>query len=178
MTTARSEFPSSVPADRDEDTAASRASVATPIPGRLARPVTNSVLVNPGASVPAGVDPARRNPVPPNRAPVTRMADYRHVAPARRPVMPMGRPAAQAAPPAPVVRRPALSPREIEVLLAWLEADSKEDAAERLFIAASTVSTHLARIRAKYTAVGRPAPTKTHLLARALQDGITRLEDW
>lgn len=78
----------------------------------------------------------------------------------------------------PPVRRPALSAREIEVLLAWLACDSKEVAAERLFIAASTVSTHLARIRAKYSEVGRPAPTKTHLLARALQDGITDLEDW
>ncbi|MFT4126200.1 MAG: LuxR C-terminal-related transcriptional regulator [Gordonia sp. (in: high G+C Gram-positive bacteria)] len=83
----------------------------------------------------------------------------------------------EAAPPAPVLR-PTLSRREVEVLLAWLAADSKDEAAARLFIAASTVSTHLARIRAKYSGVGRAAPTKTHLLARALQDGITRLDDW
>ena len=74
--------------------------------------------------------------------------------------------------------RPELSVREVEVLLAWLECDSKEGAARRLFIAGSTVSTHLARIRAKYAAVGRPAPTKTHLLARALQDGLTNLDRW
>ncbi|MDV6306542.1 LuxR C-terminal-related transcriptional regulator [Gordonia amicalis] len=74
--------------------------------------------------------------------------------------------------------RPSLSDREVEVLLAWLAAESKEEAAARLFISASTVSTHLARIRAKYTAVGRPAPTKTHLFARALQDGYTSLDRW
>ena len=76
------------------------------------------------------------------------------------------------------IPRPSLSDREIEVLLAWLAADSKEDAAARLFISASTVSTHLARIRAKYAAVGRGAPTKTHLFARALQDGYTGLDSW
>lgn len=74
--------------------------------------------------------------------------------------------------------RPDLSAREIEVLLAWLATESKEGAAERLFISASTVSTHISRIRAKYAAVGRSAPTKTHLLARALQDGITTIDDW
>lgn len=74
--------------------------------------------------------------------------------------------------------RPALSAREVEVMLGWLAADSKEEAAARLFISASTVSTHVARIRAKYAAAGRPAPTKAHLLARALQDGYTTLAEW
>ncbi len=92
---------------------------------------------------------------------ITRLSDYR--------------PAGDHAPAAP---RPSLSDREVEVLLAWLAAESKEEAAARLFISASTVSTHLARIRAKYTAVGRPAPTKTHLFARALQDGYTSLDRW
>ncbi|WP_425402202.1 response regulator transcription factor [Gordonia shandongensis] len=74
--------------------------------------------------------------------------------------------------------RPALSTREVEVLLAWMASESKEDAAHRLFISQSTVSTHISRIRAKYAAVGRSAPTKAHLLARALQDGYTSLEEW
>lgn len=74
--------------------------------------------------------------------------------------------------------RPALSTREVDVLLAWLASESKEDAAARLFISASTVSTHISRIRAKYGAVGRPAPTKAHLLARSLQDGYTTLDVW
>lgn len=108
--------------------------------------------------------------VPPTRAGlgavhpavVTRLADYRHPGETV---------------PAPL-QRPNLSDREVEVLLAWLVAESKEEAARRLFISASTVSTHLARIRAKYTAVGRGAPTKTHLFARALQDGYTSLDRW
>lgn len=73
---------------------------------------------------------------------------------------------------------PALSTREIEVMLAWMACESKEDAANRLFISQSTVSTHISRIRAKYAAVGRAAPTKAHLLARALQDGYTTLDAW
>lgn len=60
-----------------------------------------------------------------------------------------------------------LSTREVEVLLAWMAAESKEEAAGMLFISQSTVSTHISRIRAKYAAVGRSAPTKAHLLARA-----------
>lgn len=86
--------------------------------------------------------------------------------------------AAGASGPVPEVRRPALSDREIEVLLAWLAADSKEEAADQLFISASTVSTHISRIRTKYVSLGRPAPTKAHLLARALQDGYTTLVEW
>ncbi|MDY6808075.1 MAG: LuxR C-terminal-related transcriptional regulator [Actinomycetota bacterium] len=92
---------------------------------------------------------------------VARLSDYRH---------------AEGAMPDP--RRPELSSREVEVLLAWLAAESKEEAAAALFISASTVSTHLARIRAKYSGVGRDAPTKAHLLARALQDGYTSLDRW
>ncbi|PYE13082.1 regulatory LuxR family protein [Williamsia limnetica] len=74
--------------------------------------------------------------------------------------------------------KPQLSSREIEVLLAWFDADSKEAAAARLYISAATVSTHVTRIRAKYAACGRPAKTKSSLFARAVQDGHTRLEDW
>ena len=74
--------------------------------------------------------------------------------------------------------RPALSAREGEVLLAWLRADSKNDAARTLYISTGTMNTHISRIRAKYAAVGRPATTKAALFARALQDGLTRLTDW
>lgn len=65
---------------------------------------------------------------------------------------------------------PGLTKREIDVLRAWLRAPSKEEAADALFIAPSTVSTHIARVRAKYAAVGRPAPSKISLMVRALQD--------
>jgi len=71
-----------------------------------------------------------------------------------------------------------LSAREVEVLLAWLAAESKEDAAQALFISSSTVSTHIVRIRAKYASVGRPATSKSALFARAVQDGLTTLDEW
>ncbi|MEU1545156.1 helix-turn-helix transcriptional regulator [Nocardia gamkensis] len=73
--------------------------------------------------------------------------------------------------------RPALSGREIEVLLAWIASDSKLEVSRRLYISLGTVNTHLARIRDKYAAVGRPAPTKAALVARALQDGLIDIED-
>ncbi len=78
----------------------------------------------------------------------------------------------------PPVRRPRLSDREIEVLLAWLGSDSKDQAARRLFVSASTVATHITRIRAKYDIVGRPAGSKPALFARAIQDGLTTLDEW
>ena len=73
--------------------------------------------------------------------------------------------------------RPALAPREKEVLLAWFQTESKDLVAGRLDIAPATVRTHLQRVRVKYAAVGRPAPTKAALVARAIQDGIISIDD-
>lgn len=70
-----------------------------------------------------------------------------------------------------------LSDREREVLIAWFQTESKEAVGERLFIAPTTVRTHLQRARAKYASIGRPAPTKSALLARAIEDGILSLQD-
>lgn len=70
-----------------------------------------------------------------------------------------------------------LSNREIEVLRQWLKSDSKTAASAELLISIGTVNTHLARIRTKYAAVGRRAPTKMTLLARALQDGFITLDE-
>lgn len=70
-----------------------------------------------------------------------------------------------------------LSEREKQVLVAWFQTESKELVAKRLFIAPTTVRTHLQRARAKYANVGRPAPTKSALLARAIEDGILSLND-
>ncbi|WP_255327770.1 hypothetical protein [Nocardia sp. 348MFTsu5.1] len=39
------------------------------------------------------------------------------------------------------------------------------------------MNTHVARIRDKYDAVGRPAASKSTLLARALQDGLITVEE-
>ena len=73
--------------------------------------------------------------------------------------------------------RPVLSPREQEVLLHWFRTDSKNLVASALYISTATVNTHLARVRTKYAAVGRPATTKAALVARALQDGLITLDD-
>lgn len=73
--------------------------------------------------------------------------------------------------------RPRLTPREQEILLAWFQTESKELVAEQLFITASTVRTYLQRVRAKYAAAGRPAPTKAALVARAVQDGIIGVDE-
>jgi len=73
--------------------------------------------------------------------------------------------------------RPNLSEREKQVLIAWFRTENKELVAKRLFIEPSTVRTHLQRVRAKYAAIGRPAPTKAALVARAIQDGILGVDD-
>lgn len=68
--------------------------------------------------------------------------------------------------------RPQLSDREVEVLRCWLKSDSKSEVCRQMFLAPGTINTHLARIRGKYEALGRPAGTKAALVARALQDGL------
>lgn len=73
--------------------------------------------------------------------------------------------------------RVLLTSREVEVLRTWLLTDSKSVAASRLVISVGTVNTHLARIRAKYADAGRPARTKASLVARAIQDGLIRLDE-
>ncbi|MFC8529812.1 response regulator [Nocardia sp. NPDC057227] len=73
--------------------------------------------------------------------------------------------------------RPALSPRERQVLLAWFQTESKALVGRHLHITPGTVGTHLERIRTKYAAVGRPAPTKAALVARAIQDRLVDAND-
>jgi DNA-binding NarL/FixJ family response regulator len=75
------------------------------------------------------------------------------------------------------VGRPKLAPREQEVLIAWFQTESKDLVGHKLKISSTTVRTHLQRVRAKYAAAGRPAPTKSALVARAIQDGIIFLDD-
>ncbi len=74
-------------------------------------------------------------------------------------------------------RDPGLSPREEQVLIAWMNCDTKTEVSRTLFIALGTVNTHLSRVRKKYDAVERPATTKATLVARALQDGLVQLDD-
>ncbi|WP_019931255.1 helix-turn-helix transcriptional regulator [Nocardia sp. BMG111209] len=74
-------------------------------------------------------------------------------------------------------RRPCLSQREREVLVAWIFSDSKAEACRDLYVTLGTINTHLTRIRRKYADVGRPATTKAALLARAVQDGLIALDE-
>ncbi|MFJ9370630.1 response regulator [Nocardia sp. NPDC101769] len=73
--------------------------------------------------------------------------------------------------------RPRLSGREREVLLAWFQTESKALVAQQLYITVGTVNTYLERIRAKYAAVGRSAPTKAALVARAIRDGLITTDE-
>ncbi|WP_029149338.1 response regulator [Microbacterium indicum] len=65
-----------------------------------------------------------------------------------------------------------LSGREREVLRLYAAGLPLKAVSLRLGIAYSTAKENIARVRAKYTQVGRPAPTKVDLMRRALEDGL------
>jgi DNA-binding CsgD family transcriptional regulator len=68
---------------------------------------------------------------------------------------------------------PHLAPRQREVLVAYVASnDVLPTVARRLGMERETLKTHLRRIRDKYDAVGRPAPTRRDLYVRALEDGL------
>jgi DNA-binding NarL/FixJ family response regulator len=73
--------------------------------------------------------------------------------------------------------RPRLAPRETDVLLEWFRSESKNLVAQKLGISVRTVDTYIDRVRIKYASVGRPAGTKAALVARAIQDGLVRVEE-
>ncbi len=68
--------------------------------------------------------------------------------------------------------RPRLSEQERNALLLWFQSMSKASVAVRLGISEHTVRQYIDRARVKYAKVGRPASTKSALLARAIEDGI------
>jgi DNA-binding CsgD family transcriptional regulator len=73
----------------------------------------------------------------------------------------------------PALRRPKLSPRQRDVLVAYAAGNELMPAVARsLGIDPETLKTHLRRIRAKYREVGRPAPTRRDLYVRAVEDGL------
>jgi DNA-binding NarL/FixJ family response regulator len=72
---------------------------------------------------------------------------------------------------------PTLSEQERTALLLWFQSMSKSAVAARMGIAESTVRQYIQRARIKYANAGRPAPTRTQLLARAIQDGLIRAEE-
>lgn len=73
--------------------------------------------------------------------------------------------------------RPSLSEQERSALLLWFQSMSKASVALRLGISENTVRQYIDRARVKYAKVGRPAPTKAMLLARAIEDGIVAPEE-
>lgn len=77
----------------------------------------------------------------------------------------------------PSVERPQLTARERDVLLAWLQCESKQTVAARCHLSPRTVEGYIDRVRRRYAEVGRPAPTKASLVARALQDGLIALDE-
>ena len=73
--------------------------------------------------------------------------------------------------------RPVLSDQERTALLLWFQSMSKQAVAARMGIAESTVRQYIQRARIKYANAGRQAPTRTQLLARAIQDGLIRADE-
>jgi DNA-binding NarL/FixJ family response regulator len=73
--------------------------------------------------------------------------------------------------------RPHLTPREVDVLVNWFASESKEMVARKLNLSVSSVNTYINRVRIKYANAGRDAPTKAALVARAIQDGLVRLDE-
>lgn len=64
-----------------------------------------------------------------------------------------------------------LSPRQQEVLALYASGEKAGRVARLTGLSEETVNDYLARIRHKYAAAGRPAPTKTDLYKRAVEDG-------
>lgn len=73
--------------------------------------------------------------------------------------------------------RPRLAPREVDVLLQWFHCESKEMVARKLNLSIRTVNSYLDRVRIKYASAGRTAPTKAALVARAIQDGLVKVDE-
>ncbi|WP_245930458.1 response regulator transcription factor [Allonocardiopsis opalescens] len=74
-------------------------------------------------------------------------------------------------------QRPRLSRRELEALLLWFQSMSRESVARRMGISPHTVKEYIDRARVKYAEVGRPAPTKSDMLARAIEDELIEADD-
>jgi two-component system nitrate/nitrite response regulator NarL len=68
--------------------------------------------------------------------------------------------------------RPKLSSKERQALLLWFQGMSKASVAQRMSISEHTVRQYIDRARVKYATIGRHAPTKAALLARAIEDGL------
>ncbi|MFJ3666933.1 response regulator [Streptomyces sp. NPDC090106] len=73
--------------------------------------------------------------------------------------------------------RPKLSTQERTALLWWFQSMSKSSVARRMGVSVHTVDVYIRRARVKYAQVGRSAPTKADMLARAIEDGLIRPDE-
>lgn len=64
-----------------------------------------------------------------------------------------------------------LSPRQQEVLALYASGEKADRVARLTGLASDTIPDYVKRIRVKYAAAGRPAPTKVDLYMRAVEDG-------
>lgn len=71
-------------------------------------------------------------------------------------------------------RRPKLSPREREILVAVGGGTPHKAIARQLGLSISTVQTHLERVRYKYAGVGRPIDHPAHYSERVREDSLGR----
>lgn len=67
---------------------------------------------------------------------------------------------------------PNLTPRESEAVCLYAAGMKLTSVARRLNVSEDTARTYLLRARNKYAGAGRPAPTKTDLYIRAVEDGL------
>jgi len=65
-----------------------------------------------------------------------------------------------------------LTERELEVLRMYASGMSLKQVAYALELSKHTVKEHIDRVRSKYSDVGRPAPGKSELLMRLIEDGL------
>lgn len=68
--------------------------------------------------------------------------------------------------------KPRLSDRERNVLVLYVSGLKMTSVARRLDISPHTAKEYVDRVRGKYVAVGRPAPTKVDLHREAMRDGL------
>lgn len=64
-----------------------------------------------------------------------------------------------------------LPPQLRRVLELYATGESTAGVARAMELSPDTISDYVGRIRRKYAAAGRPAPTKQHLVLRAIEDG-------
>lgn len=70
------------------------------------------------------------------------------------------------------VQTPELSPRELDALRLYASGLKLSAVANRMGISPHTAKEYIDRVRAKYSAVGRHARTRTELYAAATHDGL------